>query len=54
MKQMVIHVKIQPEKPDILSVPYLLVAILNYAATSYQGGLPTCSRWILKISRPAL
>ena len=26
---------------------YLLVAILNFAATGHQGGLRTCSWWFL-------
>jgi len=47
MKQMLIHLKMQPEKAAILSVQYLLAAIWNYAATGHQGGRPTCSRWFL-------
>jgi len=51
---MVIQLKIQLQEVDILCVSCPLADILNFAATSYQGGLPTCSRSAFKISWPAL
>jgi len=52
MKQMVVNLYVQPETAGILSVlrPYLLAAIFYYAATSYQGSLPTYSRWFFQIT----
>jgi len=47
---MVLHLNMQSAEGAILSVLNLLVALLNFAATTHQDGVPTCSQWFLKIS----
>jgi len=54
MEKMILHLYMPSVQAELFVDRYCFAAILDFAATDHQGAGPTCSRWFLKISWPAL